>query len=295
MCARFASFFIAAQLLLQVRAANASFQPSVSDRRLFLLLLASFDIMVQNGGAGVDSFVMEIAGVAFEVAALFETTKLYCREYLVDRQPAYCVDVCLEELIEEQRLLDVEADEEGLKRRKFSDMFLERSVIQRKVAERLLARDVLLMHGSTIAVDGQAYLFTAPCGTGKSTHTRLWREFFGDQAVMVNDDKPFLRIVDGQVLVYGSPWSGKHGLANNVCFPLKGICVLRRGAENVIRRAEAGEFSGFLLHQIQPEGDDRVPGLLEKLMEIVPVWEMACNRDADAARVSHAAMSGMDE
>ena len=242
----------------------------------------------------MEVFVMEIAGAAFSVQPLFESTKAYCGSFLTEREAEYWVSVSREELLAEQRLLDLEADEEGLKRRKFSDMFLERSVIQRKVAERLLERDVLLMHGSTVAVDGQAYLFTAPCGTGKSTHTRLWRAVFGDRSVMVNDDKPFLRLMDGQVLAYGSPWSGKHGLANNVCFPLKGICVLRRGAENVIQPAKAGAFSGFLLHQIQPEDDDRVHGLLEELMRLVPVWEMACNRDADAARVSYGAMSGMD-
>lgn len=263
--------------------------------RLFLLFGGEFDMMGQIGGAGMDAFAMEIAGVAFSVQPLFESTKAYCGSFLTEREAEYGVTVCREELIEEQRLLDLEADEEGLKRRKFSDMFLERSVIQRKVAQFLLERNVLLMHGSTVAVDGQAYLFTAPCGTGKSTHTRLWRELFGDRSVMVNDDKPFLRLTGGQILAYGSPWSGKHGLSSNVCFPLKGICVLRRGAENVIRHAEDGEFSGFLMHQIQPEGDVRVSGLLEKLVESVPVWEMACNRNADAARVSYAAMSGVDE
>ena len=263
--------------------------------RLFLLFGGEFDMMAQIGGAGMEAFVMEIAGVAFSVQPLFESTKAYCGSFLTEREAEYVVTVCREELIEEQRLLDLEADEEGLKRRKFSNMFLERSVIQRKVAQFLLERNVLLMHGSTVAVDGQAYLFTAPCGTGKSTHTRLWRELFGDRSVMVNDDKPFLRLAGGQILAYGSPWSGKHGLSSNACFPLKGICVLRRGAENVIRRAEDGEFSGFLMHQIQPEGDVRVPGLLAELMGQVPVWEMACNRDVDAARVSYAAMSGVDE
>ena len=240
----------------------------------------------------MDSFVIEIAGVTFEVAPLFETTKLYCQEYLTEREPAYTVVVERSELALEQRLLDMEADEEGLKRRKFSDMFLERSVIQRKIAELLIGENVILIHGSTVAVDGQAYLFTAPCGTGKSTHTRLWREVFGERAVMVNDDKPFLRIRDGQVLAYGSPWSGKHGLASNICVPLKGICILSRGQENVIRRAEIGAVSRFLLHQIQPEDDERVIRLFEELTQIVPVWEMACNRDPGAARVAFVAMSG---
>ena len=243
----------------------------------------------------MDSFVMEIAGVAFEVAPLFETTALYCRDYFVGREPEYRIFVKREELSVEQRLLDREADEEGLKRRKFAEPFLERSVIQRKIATYLLERDVLLMHGSTVAVDGQAYLFTAPCGMGKSTHTRLWREVFGERAVMVNDDKPFLRFVEGAVMAYGSPWSGKHGLASNVSFPLKGICVLRRGPENVICPASREEVFSFLLHQIfRPEGDDRVPGFLAELMDGVAVWEMECNRNPEAAWVSYEAMSSVE-
>ena len=96
---------------------------------------------------------MEIAGVAFAVQPIFESTRAYCASYLTEREPEYRLCVLREELVQEQRLLDLEADEEGLKRRKFSDMFLERSVIQRKVAQCLLERDVLLMHGSTVAVD----------------------------------------------------------------------------------------------------------------------------------------------
>jgi hypothetical protein len=243
----------------------------------------------------MEPFLMEIAGVAFAVQPIFESTRAYCASYLTEREAEYWVSVFREELAEEQRLLDQEADEEGLKRRRFSDMFLERSVIQRKVAQCLLERDVLLMHGSTVAVDGEAYLFTAPCGTGKSTHTRFWREVFGNRALMVNDDKPFLRIENGRVLAYGSPWSGKHGLGNNVCFPLKGICVLQRGSENVIHRVDPETFSGFLMHQIQLEEDERVPKLLEKLLCCVPVWSMSCTRDPEAARLSHGAMSGFAE
>ena len=63
-----------------------------------------------------------------------------------------------------------------------SQGLVDGTVIQEKIAGQLLERDTLLLHGSTVAVDGQAYLFTAPCHTGKSTHTRLWRKLFGDRA-----------------------------------------------------------------------------------------------------------------
>ena len=235
---------------------------------------------------------MEIAGVAFAVQPIFESTRAYCASYLTEREPEYRLCVLREELIQEQRLLDLEADEEGLKRRKFSDMFLERSVIQRKVAGCLLERDVLLMHGSTVAVDGVAFLFTAPCGTGKSTHTRLWREVFGGRAVMVNDDKPFLRFMDGAVIACGTPWTGKHGLGSNVSAPLAGICILSRGTENRIRRADPEDVSEFLLQQLQPEGDSRTERLLRELLRRVPVWQMECNRELEAARIAYCAMSG---
>ena len=235
---------------------------------------------------------MEIAGVAFAVQPIFESTRAYCASYLTEREPEYRLCVLREELIQEQRLLDQEADEEGLKRRKFSDLFLERSVIQRKVAGCLLERDVLLMHGSTVAVDGVAFLFTAPCGTGKSTHTRLWREVFGGRAVMVNDHKPFLRFKDGAVIACGTPWPRKHGLGSHVSAPLAGICILSRGTENRIRRADPEDVSEFLLQQLQPEGDSRTERLLRELLRRVPVWQMECNRELEAARIAYCAMSG---
>lgn len=239
----------------------------------------------------VYSFTMLVAGLAVRVVPLFGSTREYCRAYWSGLEPVCTVVVTREELVREQELLDIEAVEEGLKKRRFSEPFLERSVIQRRVAERLVEKNTIMLHGSTVAVDGRAYLFTAPCGTGKSTHTRLWREVFSDRAVMVNDDKPFLRITDAGVLAFGSPWTGKHGLGENVCFPLAGISVLHRGSENRIRRVRPADVMELLLHQaFQPEGVSPVPELLERLVERVPLWEMECTKDPEAARVAWRAM-----
>lgn len=237
-------------------------------------------------------FVMEIAGAVFYVQPLYESTRDYCREYWSCREPELLVCLTQDDLLHEQRLLDLEADEEGLKRRKFGGPFLERSVIQRRIAEELLTRETIMMHGSTVAVDGQAYLFTAPCGTGKSTHTRLWREVFGERAVMVNDDKPFLKLTGDGVLAYGSPWTGKHGLGSNVRFPLKGICILKRGNENRIRRIGPEEARAMLRHQsFQPaETPDSVLPLVERLMELVPLWQMECTKEHAAAEVAYKSM-----
>ena len=243
----------------------------------------------------MDTFTMEIAGVVFSVRPMFEFTREYCRGYLSEKMPEFFLEVFPEDLVHEQMLLDQEAREEGLKLRKFPESFLERSAIQRRVADHLLCKNTLMLHGSTVAVDGIAYLFTAPCGTGKSTHTRLWRELFGQRAVMVNDDKPFLRIADQRVLAYGSPWTGKHGLGSNVCVPLGGICLLKRGTKNRIQAAVREELLELLRQQVHiPEDDElreAVFPLLDKLIERVPLWEMVCNKELEAARVAFDAMA----
>jgi hypothetical protein len=182
-----------------------------------------------------------------------------------------------------------------MKLRKFTPPFLERAAIQRKIAEALLQRDTLLLHGSTVAVDGEAYLFTAACGTGKSTHTRFWREVFGDRAVMINDDKTFLQFTEEGIIAYGSPWSGKHGLDTRISAPLKGICILHRGKENVIQRICAEKALPMLHHQSYVSADERsrqnVFALAERLSRSVPLWSMECTKEQAAATVAFGAMS----
>lgn len=240
-------------------------------------------------------FKIKIAGHVIAVQSLFESTRDYCGKYLTQEEPEHMAAVCREDLAFEQAMLDQEAQEEGLKRRQFSDPFLERAAIQRKAAEFLFDHRVLMLHGSTVAVEGEAFLFTASCGTGKSTHTRLWREAFGSRAVMVNDDKPFLRIGADGVLACGTPWSGKHGLDSNVTAPLRGICILERGPENHIWPIEAAQALPVLRHQGYRPMDGRKAGAFEALVEElaagVPLWRMACTPTVEAARTAYEAMA----
>ena len=242
----------------------------------------------------MDTFNLEIAGLTAQIRPLFVSTKEYFRRYLSEKPAQTAISVSEADLVHEQTCLDREAEEEGLKKRRFTAPFLERAVIQRKMAQALLAYDTLLLHGSTVAVDGRAYLFAAACGTGKSTHTRLWREVFGTRAVMINDDKPFLRLMPEGVLACGSPWSGKHGLDTNVSLPLQGICILRRGEENTICSLPAEEAFPLLCHYACLPGetlDPQAEALVKTLAARMPLWQMNCNMQPQAATVAHEAMS----
>lgn len=171
----------------------------------------------------------------------------------------------------------------------------ESAVIHRKLCERLIFRDILLIHASAIAKDGKAYLFLAPSGTGKSTHTRLWRKVYGDDVFMVNDDKPLLRFCEDEILVYGTPWSGKHHLDRNVSVPIGGICILGRGEHNKIWRIPArdglAELFGSIYRPDALEGMKRMLELTSELARRIPLWKMECNMDPEAARMACEAMT----
>ena len=237
---------------------------------------------------------MKIAGHTAKVTSLFESTPQYFKSYLTAEPPEFSIAVTRENIDFEQADLLAEAHRDGFRPRVFTDPFLERAAIQRAFAEYLFRYDILLFHGSAVAVDGAGYLFTAHSGTGKSTHTRLWREVLGDRAVMVNDDKPFLEIKADRVWLHGSPWSGKHGLDANICVPLNGICILERGKENAIRPATAEEAFAMLQKQayepLNTASGTAFLTLVETLSQKVPLWKLACNKEPQAATVAWEAM-----
>lgn len=242
------------------------------------------------------NFTMRVAGQVAAVSAMYESTRDYCAAYLCEAAPDYEIRIALEDIAFEREKSEREDRLEGKPPRAFSDAYLETIAVQRKLAECLFQADTLLFHGSVVAVDGAAYLFTAKSGTGKSTHTRLWREVFGDRAVMINDDKPFLRIEEKGVVACGSPWNGKHHLGCNASAPLKAICILTRGAENHIRRISPKDAVLMLLQQSNRPMDKRLMpkymALLDALAARVEFYQLACNMDRQAAIVAYEAMKG---
>lgn len=162
---------------------------------------------------------------------------------------------------------------------------------------QLLEFEGMMLHASAVVVDNKAYLFSAPCGTGKSTHTALWCRVFGEEkAQILNDDKPVLRLEEGTWYAYGTPWSGKHDKSVNIRVPLAGICILRRGEENIIAPYEGKNAVIDLLMQTPKPKDmlsrAKILELLNSLIINVPVWKMECTMDPQAAIVSYEAMSG---
>lgn len=242
------------------------------------------------------NFTIEIADEVIFVEALYETTKEFCRDYLSDRKSDFFIKMTIKDIFDEQIKSDIHRKNEGLSPKKYSKNYLETLALYRKILEKLLYKNIILLHGSTVAVDGYAYLFTAPSGTGKSTHVRLWIENFKNRAVIVNDDKPLIKLGENEIKVYGTPWMGKHNLGNNVSFPLKAICFLERAEENNIENVCFSKVYATLLQQIQKfeKADDmlKLLSLVELFRERVSFYRLYCNISKEAANVSYNFMKG---
>ncbi|MGN1126426.1 MAG: hypothetical protein ACI4RI_03200 [Ruminococcus sp.] len=160
--------------------------------------------------------------------------------------------------------------------------------------EAVLDFDAILLHSSAIAVDNKAYLFTADSGTGKSTHTKLWMDYFGDRAVMINDDKPAIRIIDEKIYACGTPFSGKHDINSNVLIPLRGICCLNQGEENHIEKISNREAIQKLMQQtlLVPHrtGVNNLLNVLDRVIKSVDVYKLYCDISEDAVLTSYNGM-----
>ena len=159
----------------------------------------------------------------------------------------------------------------------------------------LLRFEGMMLHASAVAVDGRAYLFTAPSGTGKSTHTAQWLQLFQGRAAIINDDKPALRWIGGQLCACGTPFSGKTAQSRNICLPAAGICILERGQANRIQAVTARQAIPVLyeqtIHTLRAQDMERLLAMLQSAAEAVPLYRMQCTIGVEAAQTAYAAMS----
>lgn len=158
----------------------------------------------------------------------------------------------------------------------------------------LIYFDGMMLHSSCVVYDNKAYLFSAPSGTGKSTHTQLWLKRFPG-AYILNDDKPAIRITPNGIFAYGTPFSGKTDLNVNTAVKIGGICFVERSETNRIEKMPTDEALFNLLNQtVRPHKEDEMDKLLqtlEKVVEEVPTYRLFCNMELEAAEVSYNGMN----
>ena len=229
-------------------------------------------------------FQIETAGLVIRIDNRYDYVENLCRDYRTDsgRRPDITVSVSEEELRRE-----IEKAPECF----FGDGYAEGVVAYEKISNALPAFDAFVMHSSVVEVDGQAYCFAAESGTGKSTHTRYWKEVLGDRVTVINGDKPIYRFDGDRLMAYGTPWCGKENWHTNTSAPLKALCLLERGEENTVYPVDPFELLGEMMHHFHLPGGGQVdmPKLIElvdRMVTAVSVYRLRCRNEQAAARTA---------
>lgn len=146
--------------------------------------------------------------------------------------------------------------------------------------------DCILMHGSSISYKDKGIIFTAPSGTGKSTHSHLWDKYY--DIVYVNDDKNYIVKEDNRLFLYGNPWSGKHNLGNNIIVPLTHIVFLYQNKENVVKKLDKREsFMKLMTQVVNPLTEEdfiKWNMMIDALLEL-PCYSLGCRIDKEAVDI----------
>ena len=239
----------------------------------------------------VNSLLIELLGIKFLIFWKINGLKYFFNRYESEGTPDFLIKVTDEDIAREE-LANYSNDGWQI-----TPVALEFFAIQRQIVSYLSNQGVLLFHGSAICVDGRTYIFFFSSGTGKSTHTRLWREMLKrHDVVMVNDDKPFLKVEEGRVTAYGSPWMGKEKLGCKMSAPVEAICSISQGSDNVIREATPEEMYPIFYEQsLRPfdkEGTENYLHTLDVLTRSVRLYKLKCDISLEAARMSYEIMAG---
>ncbi len=205
-------------------------------------------------------------------SAIKQFTKQRLNLVRVDIDKA-CRNVCVE-YVDIKDYLDITTD------------YLLHHVLGDVVAFCQTIRNATVLHSAAVSYRGHAVLFSAPSETGKSTHTGLWKQFYPEDVILFNDDTPIIRKQGEGLYAFGTPWSGKTEINENICAPLRGIVFLKQAKENSIRRLSTVEAAVHLVNETRKPVFESLMALhmqfINQIIVNTPIYELSCNISKEA-------------
>lgn len=233
----------------------------------------------------MQKFNVEFAKLNIEVNCNYDYSPHFCRDYLTEGKPDFSVTVSESDIDEE-----IASSQYSPKRG-----YAESICVYREIAKQLPFYNRMVFHGAVISYNGKGFLFTAPSGTGKTTHISLWKQYI-EGVDIVNGDKPIIQIENNTATAYATPYSGKEGYQNHGSINLSGMCIIRRGKENKIQRVSAGSVLSDIMNQIYMPYDTeavvKTLELLDALLKCFPVYVLECDISEEAVKTSFEALTG---
>lgn len=150
---------------------------------------------------------------------------------------------------------------------------------------------MLKVHASVTELEGRALVFMGVSGTGKSTHSRLWRQLVPG-ATLLNDDEPIVRLMpDGSVRVYGCPWSGSTPCYRSVSAEVAAFVHLYQASENKLTKLSGREafyslYSSTAFMLSDQKSRFAAFNIVADVLERIPLYRLDCRPDEEAVSLT---------
>lgn len=149
------------------------------------------------------------------------------------------------------------------------------------------SKDTIIMHASVIENEDEGFAFLGKSGTGKSTHSNLWLQHIPNSSLL-NDDNPIIRIINEEVYIYGTPWSGKTPCYKSRRVKLKAIIRLEQAPNNNIEKLNLLKSYASILSSTSKISWDEtimngIHATVEKIASKINAFKLKCLPNEDAA------------
>lgn len=232
----------------------------------------------------MQKFNVEFAKLNIEVNCEYDYSYGFCKDYLCEGKPDFSVSVKSEDI-------DREIAESPYNPKRG---YAESICVYREIAKALPQYHRMVFHGAVISYNGNGYIFTAPSGTGKTTHIMLWKKYI-DGVDIVNGDKPIISVTQDSVTAYATPYAGKERFQNHSSTGVRALCLIKRGKQNKITRVKPGDYLSDIIRQMYlPEDPVAVMNsldLLDLMLKKLEVYVLECDISEEAVRCSFEAMT----
>lgn len=224
-------------------------------------------------------FLTRIADYNFLIKNKYDYIRNQCRDYIIPGGDSdFVIEATEEEILSEK--------DESL-----SMAYLESIAVYRKIARTLFPYHSFVMHGVVIEVNGVGIAFLAKSGIGKSTHAALWKKWGRDKVIVINGDKPIIRLFGNKLFAYGTPWAGKEGEQTNKKCALQKICFIERGTDNQCIRLYDKDLIYKMSSFVYMENGIQAIDVLQILNQAeLEFYSLKCNMDISAAETAYREM-----
>lgn len=233
--------------------------------------------------ADFQEFIIEIADIRVKMLCKYPYLHGLCCDFIVDGERYDLVAEATEDEIsvESTQYADAAVTKGGC----------EGACVYRSIAEQLPALDGFVFHGAAVEINGKGVIFTAPSGTGKTTHISLLMKKYPDSVKIINGDKPIIRKVDGKWRIFSTPWAGKEDWKVNGSAPLSAIVIVNRAPENSMEELTPLSCFESIMHQtympVNPEARLLTFDLLDNMAGTTKFYRLNCNMDDSAPDTSY--------